>query len=141
MIEVGNLRFRNHRQNKEIQKEIQNRYHLFLSKSSINVLSHRFLDYFAAVHYARTNDIRQMIDEGGGYVAHFDGTCEAGTDILFTAIDEISGFVLLTTRMPTENIKDIKDFIEKCRSFFGVPLATMRDMSLQISMARDEVFD
>jgi hypothetical protein len=141
IIEIGNLRFHNHRQNKEIQKEIQNRYHLFLSKSSINVLSHRFLDYFAAVHYARTNDIRQMIDEGGGYVAHFDGTCEAGTDILFTAIDEISGFVLLTTRMPTENIKDIKDFIEKCRSFFGVPLATMRDMSLQISMARDEVFD
>jgi hypothetical protein len=141
IIEIGNLRFLNHRQNKEIQKEIQNRYHLFLSESSINELAHRFLDYFAAVHYARINDIRQVVDEGGGYVAHFDGTCEAGTDILFTAIDEISGFVLLTTRMPTENIKDIKKFIEKCRNFFGVPLATMRDMSTQISMARDEVFD
>lgn len=141
IIEVGNLRFRNHRQNKEIQKEIQNRYHLFLPESSINVLAHRFLDYFAAVHYARINDIRQMIDEGGGYVAHFDGTCEAGTDILFTAIDEISGFVLLTTRMSTENVKDIKEFIEKCGSFFGVPLATMRDLSTHISIARDEVFD
>ena len=141
IIEVGNLRFRNRRQNKEIQKEIQNRYHLFLPESSINVLAHRFLDYFAAVHYARINDIRQMIDEGGGYVAHFDGTCEAGTDILFTAIDEISGFVLLTTRMSTENVKDIKEFIEKCGSFFGVPLATMRDLSTHISIARDEVFD
>ena len=141
IIEVGNLRFRNNRQNKEIQKEIQNRYHLFLSESSINVLAHRFLDYLAAVHYARTNDIRQMINDGGGYVAHFDGTCEAGTDILFTATDEISGFVLLTTRMPTENVKDIKEFIEKCRSFFGVPLATMRDLSTHIFMARDEVFD
>ena len=141
IIEVGNLRFRNHRQNKEIQKEIQNRYHLFLSESSINVLAYRFLDYFAAVHYARIYDIRQMINASQGYVAHFDGTCEAGTDILFTAIDEISGFVLLTTRMPTENVKDIKEFIEKCRNFFGVPLATMRDLSTHISMARDEVFD
>ena len=141
IIEVGNLRFRNHRQNKEIQKEIQNRYHLFLPESSINVLAHRFLDYLAAVHYARTPDIRQMINKGEGYVAHFDGTCEAGTDILFTAIDEISGFVLLTTRMPTENVKDINEFIEKCVSFFGVPLATMRDLSTHISIARDEVFD
>lgn len=96
IIEVGLARFRYHRQNKEIQKEIQNRYRLTLPESSITDIANLFIDYFTAVHYAKTNTIRQMLNEQGGYVGHFDGTCEVGTDILFTAIDEISGIVLLT---------------------------------------------
>lgn len=140
IIEVGLKRFRQQRQNQEIQKEIQNRYHLFLPQSSINEIADLFLDYFAAVHYAKANDIRQIIIDQGGYVGHFDGTCEAGTDILFTAIDEISEIVLLTGRMPTENVNDIKGFLAKCKQLYGVPLATMRDLSKNIFLARDEIF-
>ena len=140
MIEVGRDRFQHHRQNQEIKKDIQNRYGLILPESSINDLANRFLDYLAAVHYANAPAIRQIINDNGGYVGHFDGTCEAGTDILFTAIDEISGIVLLTSRMPTENVNDIKEFLDKCRKLFGVPLATMRDLSQNISLARNEVF-
>lgn len=141
MIEVGRDRFQHHRQNQEIKKDIQNRYGLALPESSINDLANRFLDYLAAVHYGNAPAIRQIINDNGGYVGHFDGTCEAGTDILFTAIDKISGIVLLTCRMPTENVKDIKEFFQKCRKLFGVPLATMRDLSQNIALARDEVFD
>ena len=141
IIEVGMARFRNHCQNKEIQKDIQNRYHLFLAETTINVLANSFLDYFAAVHYAKVNAINRILKASGGYVAHFDGTCEAGTDILFTAIDQLSGIVLLTSRMPSENVKDIKQFFEKCRELYGVPLATMHDLSTHISSARDEVFN
>ena len=140
IVEVGLKRFRHHCQNKEIQKEIQNRYHLFLPESSINEIADQFLDYLAAVHYAKAKSIRQLINDHGGYVGHFDGTCEVGTDIIFTAIDEISGIVLLTTRMPTENVNDIKVFLDRCKKLFGVPLATMRDLSNNISLARDEVF-
>lgn len=141
IIEVGLERFQHHRQNKEIQQEIQNLYGLDLPESSITDLANRFLDYLAAVHYGNASAIKHMIKDNGGYVAHFDGTCEGGTDILFTAIDEISGIVLLTSRMPTENVNDIKAFLEKCRKLFGVPLATMRDLSQNISLARNEVFD
>jgi len=141
MIKVGCDRFQHHRQNQEIKKNIQNRYGLVLPESSINDLANRFLDYLAAVHYANASAIRQLIKDNGGYVGHFDGTCEAGTDILFTAIDEISGIVLLTSRMPTENVKDIREFLQKCRRLFGVPLATMRDLSQNIALAKDEVFD
>lgn len=42
--------------------------------------------------------------------------------------------------MSTENVNDIKNFLLKCKKFFGVPLATMRDLSNNISIARDEVF-
>ncbi len=140
LVEVGLQRFQRHRQNNEIQKDIETRYGLALPQSSINDLANRFLDYLAAVHYRNAAVIGQMFNDNGGYVAHFDGTCEVGTDILFAAIDEISGIVLLTCRIPTENVNDLKQFLEKCRNFFGVPLATMRDLSQNIALARDEVF-
>jgi hypothetical protein len=141
MIGIGLERFERHRQNQEIQKYMENHYGLVLPESSINELADRFLDYFAAVHHAKANAIGQMINDHGGYVGHIDGTCEAGTEIVFTVIDEISGIVLLTSRMPTENVNDIKDLLYKCRQLFGVPLATMRDLSNNIAIARDEVFD
>jgi len=141
IIEVGRERFQCHRQNKEIQKDIQSHYGLTLPESSINDLANRFLDYLAVVHYANAPLIRQILNNNGGYVSHFDGTCEVGTDVLFTTIDKISGIVLLTSRMPTENVNDIKEHLEKCSKLFGVPLATMRDLSQNIALARDEVFD
>jgi hypothetical protein len=140
IVEVGLQRFQRHRQNSEIQKDIENRYGLALPNSSINDLANRFLDYLAAVHYEHAAVIRQMFADNGGYVAHFDGTCEVGTDILFTAIDELSGIVVLTCRMPTENVNDIKQFFDQCKTFYGDPLATMRDLSQNIALARDEVF-
>ena len=140
IIEVGLERFQDHRQDQEIQKNIQERYALCLSPSSINELAHSFLDYFAAVHYAKADAIHQRICKQGGCVAHFDGTCEAGTDTLFTVIDEISGIVLITGRMSTENVKDIECLLSKCKELFGVPLATMRDLSNTIDTARDKLF-
>jgi hypothetical protein len=140
IVEVGLQRFQRHRQNNEIQKDIQKSYGLALPESSINDLANRFLDYLAAVHYANAAVIRQMFADNGGYVAHFDGTCEVGTDILFTAIDEISGIVFLTCRIPTENVNDLKQFFDKCKRWYGVPLATMRDLSQNIDIARGEVF-
>jgi len=140
IVEVGLQRFQRHRQNNEIQKDIQHSYGLAVPESSINDLANRFLDYLAAVHYANAAVIRQMFADNGGYVAHFDGTCEVGTDILFTAIDEISGIVFLTCRIPTENVNDLKEFFDKCKRWFGVPLATMRDLSQNIDIARGEVF-
>jgi hypothetical protein len=97
IVEVGLQRFQCHRQNNEIQKDIQKSYGFALPESSINDLANRFVDYLAAVHYANAAVIRQMFADNGGYVAHFDGTCEVGTDILFAGIDEISGIVLLTS--------------------------------------------
>lgn len=140
IVEVGLGRFRHNRQNREIQKDILDRYGLFLSRSTIGDLAHRFLDYLAAVHHWKTGSICQMLDEQGGYVAHMDGTCEAGTDILFTVIDEISGVVLSTDRMATENVDDLEKLFDKCRDSFGLPLTTMRDLSMNIAAARDKAF-
>ena len=140
IIKVGLARYRRFYQNKEIQEHIQNHYSLLLPESSINDLANHFLDYLAAVHYASIGNIRQLLDDNGGYACHVDGTCEAGTDIIFTAIDEISCIVLLTDRMPTENVNDIKSLLKKCRDWYGIPLATMSDLSSNIAAAIKEVF-
>ena len=141
IIYVGLERFRHHRQNLEIQEQILHRFKLWLPESTINALTHQFLDYFSAVHYAKANDIDQLIKSNGGYVAHFDGTCEAGTGVLFSVIDEISQIVLLTTRMPSENIKEVKDFFTKCKNLYDHPLAIMRDLSTNYQPAIKDVFD
>jgi hypothetical protein len=141
IIYVGLERFSHHRQNLEIQEQILHRFKLWLPESTINALAHQFLDYFSAVHYAKANDIDQLIKSNGGYVAHFDGTCEAGTSVLFSVIDEISQIVLLTTRMPSENIKEVKDFFTKCKSLYDHPLAIMRDLSTNYQPAIKDVFD
>ncbi len=68
IIKVGLERFRGNRQNREIQKSILERYGLFLPQSTISELADRFLDFFAAVHYRKTDGIRRMFENGEGYV-------------------------------------------------------------------------
>ncbi len=138
---VGVERFLHYRQDLEIQDQILNRFKLHIPPSTINALAHQFIDYFSAVHYAKADDIAMLIRKNGGYVAHFDGTCEAGTDVLFSVIDEISQIVLLTTRMPSENLKEVKDFFTKCKNLYDHPLAIMRDLSTNYQPAIKDVFD
>lgn len=141
IIYVGMARFRHHRQNHEIQEQLQHRFKLFIPESTINALTHQFLDYFSAVHYAKGNDIALLIKKNGGYVAHFDGTCDAGTEVLFSVIDEISRIVLLTTRMTSENFNEVKQFFTKCKNLYDHPLAIMRDLGTNYQPAIKEVFD
>jgi hypothetical protein len=141
IIYVGAARFRHHRQNHEIQKQLQHRFKLLIPESTINALTHQFLDYFSAVHYAKGNDIAQLIKKNGGYVGHFDGTCDAGTEVLFSVIDEISRIVLLTTRMTSENFNEVKQFFTKCKNLYDHPLAIMRDLGTNYQPAIKEVFD
>lgn len=141
IIYVGMARFRHHRQDIEIQQQLLDRFKLQLPQSTINALAHQFLDYFSAVHYAKVNDIVQLIQSNGGYVAHFDGTCEAGTSVLFSGIDEISGIVLLTARMPSENIGEVKKFFTECKNLYDHPLAVMRDLSTNYQPAIKKIFD
>ena len=141
IIYIGKARFRHHQQNIEIQKKLLHQFKLSIPESTINTLAHTFIDHFTAVHFEKTNDIAQLIKKNGGYVAHFDGTCEAGTDVLFSAIDEISGIVLLTTRMTSENLNEVKQFFTKCRDLYHHPLAIMRDLSTNYKPAIKEVFE
>ena len=140
IVEVGLARYRRHKQNQEIQKELENRFGLKkVSSSTISNLANQFLDYFAAVHYASSEVIKNSIYGHEGYALHADGTCEAGTDIIFVVRDGLTKLALVSEKIPTENIDDITDILKKCVKLFGVPLSSMRDLSPNIAAAKQNV--
>ena len=138
MVEVGLARFRDHRQDKEIQRNLQQRWGLLLPVSSIGLLADSFLDGLAAVHQAHVPTLRRQLDDDGGYVMHVDGTCEAETDVLFTAIAEPRGWMLEAAKMTSENKAEISKLMRRCVERFGSPLAVVRDLSSNIADAKRE---
>ena len=139
MVEVGLSRFRDHRQDAEIQNDLHGRWGLWLPVSSIGTLAHSFLDGLGAVHQAQAPALRRRLAEDGGYALHVDGTCEAGTDVLFAALAGPRGWVLEVGKMTTENTPEITKVMRRCVERFGNPLAVVRDLSTNIKNAKHEV--
>ena len=135
IAEVGAGRFLHCRQNKQIVRLFAREYERDLPPGDIHHLAHAFLDALAAVHEQHREAIATLIRHNGGWVCHLDGTCEAGTEVLFAVIDGLTGLTLGTARMPTENAKDIQQLVDRCVEHFGPPLAVMRDMSSNIERA------
>lgn len=140
MVEIGLARYLQKKQNGAIQRYLSNRYRIPVPSSTINVLADRFLTYFATVHYAHAPTIRRIIAAEGGYPLYLDGTCEAGTEVLFSLVHGIHKWVLVAGRIPTENIKDITRLLQHCVSLYGEPVLTLRDLSEQIKQAIQAVF-
>ena len=138
MVAVGLARFRDHRQNEEIQGELQRRWGLSLPASSVGLLAGSFLDGLAAIHQAHAPTLRRQMEEDGGYIMHADGTCEAGTDVLFTTIAEPRGWMLEAGKMPSENSEDIGNLLKSCAGKSGSPLAVVSDLSSNIAKAIQE---
>lgn len=139
IVEVGLSRFTKMMQNSEIQTYFADRYHLSLSSSTINSLTDQFLHYFSAVHYTQASLIKRKMAAEGGYPLSLDGTCEAGTDIVFALVNAKNKWVLDSSRMPTENMDDIIILLKRCITLFGEPLATMRDLNDKIAGAIQKV--
>ena len=135
IVAVGRARFLEQKQNKEIQQELQDRFRLLVPCTTISHLANTFLDCLAAVHYDGAARVNALIHRDGGYALHLDGTCEAGTDTVFAAIDGRSGLVLVSGKIPTENKEDIAKLIRRCVKLFGRPISVMRDLSGSIDMA------
>ena len=139
IVEVGLARFLRHRQNQEIQKELDGRWGLRLSCSTISELAQSFLDYLAATHQAHVPELRERLQQDGGYALHVDGTCEAGTDIIFNAVAGNRGWTLTGCKMAAEDATQIQNLLRRCVEWFGQPLALVRDLSGQIEVAHQQV--
>jgi hypothetical protein len=139
ILEVGLACFRRHRQNTEIQEELENRWGLTIPCSTISELAQAFLDYLAATHQAQAPRLRKRLEEDGGYCLHVDGTCEPGTETVFNAVAGNRGWTLAGSKMASEDASQIADLLRRCVQDFGTPLALVRDLSPQIEAARNEV--
>lgn len=139
IVEVGLTSFLRHRQNREIQQELDACWGLRLSCSTISELAQSFLDYLAATHQAHMPKLREWLQKDGGYALHVDGTCEAGTEIVFNAVAGNRGWTLAGCKMPTEDTTQIQGLLRRCVEWFGQPLALVRDLSAQIEAAHQQV--
>jgi len=135
IVEAGLARFLRQRQNDEIRQDLKKRFRISVPCTTISHLANTFLDCFAAVHYANADRIKALINADGGYTLHLDGTCEAGTDTIFAAIDGRTELVLASARMSAENLADISELLRRCVKMFGQPISVMRDLSRNIGLA------
>ena len=138
MAKVGLLRLKN-LGDIEIVNEIKNKYFIEVPKSTVSFLANSFYDYFASTHYSLNADkIRDYIEKRGGYIMHVDGTCEDDSDVIFSMIDGISRIVLASTKMKSENKKDITSLLSNNIKMFGQPLAVVSDLSKNIITSVNE---
>jgi hypothetical protein len=135
VVEVGLARFLQQRQAHEIQQQLHSRYQVQVPETTLLALADAFLDSLQAVHEAQAPRVRAWLLEAGGYVLHLDGTCEAGSPVLFVTLDGRSALVLVAQKIPSENVADVQAAMRPCIRQFGQPLATMRDMSPNIDLA------
>lgn len=142
VVAVGRAVFQDHCQMHEVRDRLRSACGIEAPNSTLRWLALRFLDGLRVVHHSYAAKLAQRLSEQrGGYILLLDGTCEAGTSVVFIAVDGESSLTLHSAKIPSESIEDIKAFVEECVGLFGPPLATLRDLSQNIKAARDAVLE
>ncbi|MCK5678031.1 MAG: hypothetical protein KAH72_06110 [Flavobacteriaceae bacterium] len=141
IAEVGRLRYIEKRQISEIQEIFNTIYDLQISYTEIRRLSYQFLYYLGRFHYSSKTKINKTISLNGGYVLYIDSTCEGQAPHLLTCIDGITGFVLYSCKIKSENKTDLERCFKTVREIFGSPVCIVHDMGTGINTACDIVFE
>ena len=116
------------------------RHSIEISTSEIEILINRFLFYLAAVHQENNHLIKEYIKMQGGYILHIDATCEGDSPKLVLSLDSVSGFVLYSAKVKSENKEDLIGFLQETKDRIGPPHAVVSDMGDGIKGAVKAVF-
>lgn len=141
MTFVGLQRFVHYQQREEIIAKLEQRYGLSLSTGEVSDLCRRFLVYVAALHEARADDLRKVLDKDGGWPLHIDATGENGQGTLFCAYAGWRGWVLGAWKIPTERADAILPKLRTTVARFGKPCAVMRDLGKAVIEVTRELVD
>src|SRR3990172_6982262 len=80
------------------------------------------------------------MDHRGGYILHIDGTCEEGSSVLLVCLDSLSGQVLESRKISSENHDEIQQVLTGVRRDWGLPLAVVHDLRQSLTTAVGGVF-
>ena len=130
------LRFRNE---KEIKQELAKK-HVAISKRGVSCLAKKFIVYLSLAHRESREKLKQLMKKNGGYILHFDATCEGGSPHLMSGLDGITEIVLENVLLSSERAEKITPFLRKIKEIYGDPLALVHDMGQAILNAGKEVF-
>jgi hypothetical protein len=138
---VGLARFLECRQAQEIQLELSRQSGMEVPVRTINQLSQKFVAYFQVVHQQSIKLLRrEMYHQRGGYVLHVDGTCEEGSRVLLVCLDSLSGQVLESRKISSENVAEVEQVLRDVRRDWGCPLAVVHDLRNSLITAVGSVF-
>lgn len=142
LVKVGELRYQDHRQLEEIKIFLKcSEAKIDLPLSSIGMISKRYLEFCRRLHEKHEDQIIKDIRSNGGYALHFDGSTEqkCGKTSLVVK-DSISGHVLISEMIASENHKAVKALLEIVRDKYGIPLVILSDLRSWFVSVCQEVF-
>jgi hypothetical protein len=140
MAHVGVARYMECRQLKEIRAEILRQHAIDLPPRTIGHLALRFVAYVQVVHEESVPLLRRDMRRRGGYILHIDGTCEEGSRVLLVCFDSLSGQVLESRKVGSENTEEVKSVLKDVRRDWGIPLAIVHDLRTSLIAAAGAVF-
>jgi len=126
LAEIGQYRFLDHRQIKEISAIFKKR-NIPIPQRTIENLTHRFLQYAVAVHLESLSLLAMFMKRNGGYALQIDGSTTCGSPELLLVKDGFSGIRLLAASIPTESCEHVQPFLEMILHYFGEPICAIRD--------------
>ena len=107
---------------------------------TIGHLARKFVAYVRVVHQESVPLLKRDMLRRGGYILHVDGTCEEGSGVLLVSMDSLSGQILDSKKIASENTREVKEALVEVRESFDVPLAVVTDMRQTILTAVAEAF-
>jgi hypothetical protein len=140
LARVGLARFLECRQCDEIRTGLSRHYGIEVPVSTVSYLARKFIAYFQVVHQESIGLLRADMQSRGGYILHVDGTCEEGSGVLLVCVDSLSGQVLESRKISSENHDEIQEVLRDVRRDWGLPLAIVHDLRRALITAAGEVF-
>ena len=137
---VGLARFLECRQCEEIQIELSRQPGIEVPVRTISELSQKFVAYFQVVHQESIKLLRKEMRHRGGYILHIDGTCEEASRVLLVCLDSLSGQVLESRKISSENADEVEQVLRDVRRDWGCPLAVVHDLRHSLITAAGTVF-
>ncbi len=137
---VGRGRFEHSRSRQAIHRALE-ALGIDISLREIDVLCRRFTAYLGQAHRDSESSLKRSMEvSNGGYILHLDGTCEGSSPHLMCCIDGLSGLVLDSVKIPSENSAGIIPLLQGIRRAYGDPVCLVHDMGSAICKAVEEVF-
>ena len=141
IAQVGLERFLQCRQNDETRIDLsRRRCGIEVPVSTVGYLARKFVAYFQIVHDESMPILRAAMKDRGGYILHIDGTCEEGSGVVLLCVDSLSGQVLESRRISSENHEEVRDVLRDVGRHWGTPLGVVHDLRRALITATTEVF-
>jgi len=137
---IGIQRFLKYRQYEEITVELSRQHGIEVPLRTASHLAQKFVAYFTVVHQESRSLLRRDMRDRGGYILHVDGTCEEGSRVLLVCMDSLSGQVLESRKIGSENAEEIRGVLQDVRRDWGGPLAVVHDLRQSLITAAGDVF-